>query len=173
MIKKTIIILLLLLCSGWWGYAQHLERLNKAEIEANKTPRAAAYNFVTGIITENYAQAVELMTLGLFFELMPDLFGDGIPINQLFSSEYTHNIVDMRPVVKLGYEVVITDSQPLDTKKYFEESSKYRGAPAFGITFNCVDTNNNFYDGSHGSYDTDVTVMVVKEEGKWKVFGFK
>lgn len=171
--KKTIIILLLLLCSGWWGYAQHLERLNKAEIEANKTPRAAAYNFVTGIITENYTQAVELMTLGLFFELMPDLFGEGIPINQLFSPEYMHDIVDMRPVVKLGYEVVIVASQDIDSEEYFEEGSKYRGAPAFGITFNCADTNNNFYDGSHGSYDTDVIIRVVKEDDKWRVFGFE
>lgn len=173
MIKKTIIILLLLLCSGWWGYAQHIERLSKAEIEANKTPRAAAYNFVTSVITENYAQTVELMTLGLFFELMPDLFGEGIPINQLFSMEYMHDIVDMRPVVKLGYEVVIVASQDINSEEYFEEGSKYRGQPAYAFKFDCADANNKLYDGSQGQYDTDVTVMVVIEEGKWKVFGFK
>lgn len=152
---------------------QSIERLSLAEISENSTPKAVAYNFVTSVIEERYHTTVELMTLGYFFELMPDLFGDGIPINQLFSSEYTHNIVDMRPVVKLGYELVITDSQPLDTEEYFEEGSKYRGAPAFSITFNCADTNNNFYDGSHGSYDTDVTIRVVKEDDKWRVFGFE
>ena len=173
MIKKTIIILFVIFCSACCGFAQNIERLNKAEIEANETPRAVAYNFVTSIITENYAQTVELMTLGLFFELMPDLFGEGIPINQLFSTEYMHDIVEMRPVVKLGYEVVIVASRDIDSKEFFEEGSKYRGQPAYAFKFDCVDANNKLYDGSHGQYDTDVTVGVVIEEGKWKVFGFK
>ena len=171
--KKAIIILFVFFCSACCGYAQNIERLSKAEIEANETPRAVAYNFVTSIITENYAQTVELMTLGLFFELMPDLFGEGIPINQLFSTEYMHDIVEMRPVVKLGYEVVIVASRDIDSKEFFEEGSKYRGQPAYAFKFDCADANNKLYDGSHGQYDTDVTVVVVKEEGKWKVFGFK
>lgn len=170
--KKSFLILLIIFCSCF-GYAQQVERLSNAEIEANETPKAVAYNFVTSIINENYAQTVELMTLGFFFELMPGLFGEGIPIEQLFSREYMHDIVDMRPVVKLGYEVVITDSWELDSDKYFEDGSKYKGEPAFSVSFNCVDANNNFYDGSHGEYDTTARVMLVKEEGVWKVFGFK
>lgn len=171
--KRTFVLALIMLFLSCWGFSQHIERLSKAEIEANETPRAAAYSFVTSVITENYAQTVELMTLGLFFELMPDLFGEGIPINQLFSTEYMHDIVDMRPVVKLGYEVVIVASQDINSEEYFEEGSKYRGQPAYAFKFDCADANNKFYDGSQVQYDTDVTVMVVKEEGKWKVFGFK
>ena len=69
--------------------AQHnIERLSPAEISENSTPKAVAYNFVTSIITEDYGKAVELMTLDLFFKLMPGLFGEGIPINQLFSAEH-------------------------------------------------------------------------------------
>lgn len=171
--KRTFLLALMVFFFSCGGFAQNIERLNKAEIEANETPRAVAYNFVTSIITENYAQTVELMTLGLFFELMPDLFGEGIPINQLFSPEYMHDIVDMRPIVKLGYEVVIVASRDIDSKEFFEEGSKYRGQPAYAFKFDCADANNKLYDGSHGQYDTDVTVVVVKEEGKWKVFGFK
>lgn len=152
---------------------QSIERLSPAEISENSTPKAVAYNFVTSVIEENYHTTVELMTLGLFFELMPDLFGEGIPINQLFSTEYMHDIVDMRPVVKLGYEVVIVASQDIDSEEYFEEGSKYKGQPAYAFKFDCADANNKFYDGSQGQYDTDVTVMVVKEKGLWKVFGFE
>jgi hypothetical protein len=104
---------------------------------------------------------------------MPGLFGEGIPIDQLFSTEYTHTIVDMRPVVKLGYEVVAVDCSAFDTKSYFREGSQYRGEPAYSVTFDCFDANNKMYDGSHGQYDTDVTVRVVKEDGAWKVFGFE
>ena len=45
--------------------------------------------------------------------------------------------------------------------------------PAYAFKFDCADANNKLYDGSQGQYDTDVTVMVVKEKGLWKVFGFK
>lgn len=152
---------------------QSIERLSPVEISENNTPKVVAYNFVTSVIEERYHTTVELMTLGYFFELMPDLFGEGIPINQLFSPEYMHDIVDMRPVVKLGYEVVIVASQDINSEEYFEEGSKYRGQPAYAFKFDCADANNKFYDGSQGQYDTDVTVMVVIEEGKWKVFEFK
>lgn len=151
----------------------NIERLSPAEISENSTPKAVAYNFVTSIITEDYAKAVDLMTLDLFFKLMPGLFGEGIPINQLFSAEHTHVIVDMRPVVKLGYEVVLVASQEIDSKEYFEEGSKYRGQPAYAFKFDCADASNKLYDGSQGQYDTDVTVMVVKEDDKWRVFGFE
>lgn len=152
---------------------QSIERLSPVEISENNTPKVVAYNFVTSVIEERYHTTVELMTLGYFFELMPDLFGEGIPINQLFSPEYMHDIVDMRPVMKLGYEVVIVASQDINSEEYFEEGSKYRGQPAYAFKFDCADANNKFYDGSQGQYDTDVTVMVVIEEGKWKVFEFK
>lgn len=32
---------------------------------------------------------------------------------------------------------------------------------------------NELFDDFQGQYDIDFLVMVVKEEGKWKVFGFK
>lgn len=170
--KILFVVCILFVCVSCVAQ-QSIERLSLAEISENSTPKAVAYNFVTSVIEERYHTTVELMTLGLFFELMPDLFGGGIPINQLFSSEYTHNIVDMRPVVKLGYEVVLVASQDINSEEYFEEGSKYRGQPAYAFKFDCADANNKFYDGSQGQYDTDVTVMVVKEKGKWKVFGFK
>ena len=152
---------------------QVTNRSGQSESGEEKAAREAACQFVMNIVNENYAEVVELMTLEYFFQLMPGLFGEGIPIDELFSSEYTHDIVDMRPVVQLGYEVVAIDCSTFDTKTYFEEGSKYRGQPAYSVTFDCFDANNKKYDGSHGQYDTDVTVRVVKEDGLWKVFGFE
>ena len=149
------------------------KKSGQSESSEEEAARLAAYQFVMGIVNENYAEVVELMTLEYFFQLMPGLFGEGIPIDQLFSTEYTHSIVDMRPVVKLGYEVTSIDCSTFDTKSYFREGSKYRSEPAYSVTFDCFDANNKKYDGSHGQYDTDVTVRVVKENGVWKVFEFE
>ena len=152
---------------------QVTEKLAQTESPEKEAAREAAYQFVMNIVNENYAEVVELMTLEYFFQLMPGLFGEGIPIDELFSSEYTHGIVGMRPVVKMGYKVVAVDCSTFDTKTYFQEGSKYMGQPAYSVTFDCFDADNKKYDGSQGQYDTDVTVRVVKEEGAWKVFGFE
>lgn len=133
----------------------------------------AAYQFVMGIVNENYSKVVDLMSLDYFFQWMPALIGEWIPMEQIFSSDHTHTIVDMRPVVKLGYEVLVVDYLALDSKACFEEGSAYRKQPAYSVTFDCFDANNKKYDGSQGEYDTDVTVRVVMEDGEWKVFGFE
>ena len=120
---------------------QVTEESGQTESLEKEAAREAAYQFVMNIVNENYAEAVELMTLEYFFQLMPGLFGEGIPIDELFSSEYTHNIVDMRPVVKMGYEVVAVDCSTFDSKTYFQEGSKYKGQPAYSVTFDCFDAN--------------------------------
>lgn len=165
-----IFFALLLSCT----HAQQVERLNPAKIEENVTPRAVAYNFVTSIITEEYATAFEQMTDEYFFQLMPALIGEGIPPSELFSSQYTHKIVDMRPVVQLGYEVVLTECKELKSETFFDDESNYKGLPASSVSFTCVDSQNKRYDGSRGQYDTEVTILLVRnEENKWKVLGFE
>lgn len=170
--KKAIVVFTVIFCS-YVCCAQQILRLNQEEIKANETPQAVAYNFVKSIIFEDYANAVELMSLDYFFELMPTLFVEQVPIDRLFSSEYTHKIVDMRPVVNLGYEVAITETQLLDPNEFFDEDSKYRAEPAYFISFCCADDKGHLYDGKHGKYDTDVKVMIVREDDVWKVNGFE
>lgn len=167
--KKVLLILFVFSCSCCC-FAQQVLRLNQDEIKANGTPEAVAYNFVRSVIHEDYAQTVELMSLDLFFNTV---LLEKKPPEVLFSSEYTHDIVDMRPVVKMGYEVVITDIQPLDPAGFFDEDSKYYNEPLFGVWFDCADANDQFYDGSKGQFDTDTKVLVVKEGDSWKVLGFK
>lgn len=84
-----------------------------------------------------------------------------------------HDIVDMRPVVKMGYEIVVTNSSNLDIEEYFKSQGKqnpYKGLPGLSISFNCTDSNGNLYEGK---YDTSTRILLVNINGKWKVFGFK
>lgn len=148
-------------------------RIGQQEIDIGEQPRTVAYKFVMGIVEENYVDAVELMSLELFFNLMPLLVLEEVPIDQLFSTEYGHKIVDMRPVVKMGYEVVVTSVQDIDSQNYFEEGSRYRDEPAFRVSLNCADANGKIYDGSQGSYDTEVHVVIVSEDDEWKVYNFE
>ena len=58
---------------------QVTEKLAQTESPEKEAAREAAYQFVMNIVNENYAEVVELMTLEYFFQLMPGLFGEGIP----------------------------------------------------------------------------------------------
>ena len=170
--RKFLFVTLLLASAFFVSCTHRIERLDAEEIKANETPRAVAYNFVLSIVNEDYATAVDLMSTNYFFKLMPELFG-GIPISQLFSNQFMHDIVDMRPVVKMGYEVVITDVQEFPLDKCFAEDSTFRNVPAYIVKFDCADANDKFYDDSNGEYDTDATIFVVKEDDEWKIFEIK
>lgn len=173
--KKALVILSVLCCMACSNSQQSKEiiRLDQAEINECKTPNAVAYRFVTSIIEEDYATAVEMMSSRYFFELMPILFYDGVPIEQLFSSEYTHDIVDMRPVVEQGYEVVITDSHPVDPEKNVSENSESEEPATYSVTFGCADANNKLYNGKKDNYDTETTVLLIQEDEDWRVLEFK
>lgn len=149
---------------------QEIQGTSQSESPEKEAARTVAYQFVMGVVNENYIEVAEWMSLEYFFKLMPVLMDEGI--DSLFSTEYTHKIVDMRPVVAMGYEVVATDIQSIDSKSFFGESSKYKNASAFKVSFDCADANSKFYDNSKGEYDTSVTVIVVKEDGVWKVWDF-
>lgn len=152
--------------------SQNIERLSQAEIDSCDTPRAAAYNFVMSIVVENYSQTVKLMSLDLFYEYMQTAIMQMIPNSELFSTKYMHKIVDMRPVVKMGYDVVITDVKAVDSTN-IEESVEFRGKPGCIVSFDCANAKNKLYDGSKGDYDTSVKVYVVEEKEEWRVLGFK
>jgi hypothetical protein len=156
--------------------AQNIERLSTREIEECATPRSVAYNFVMSIINQDYERMKTLMTWQFMLQEI-DLKQEGLSWAKLYSSsEYVHDIVEMRPVVQAGYSVVITNSYVLDTDNYFTvygEKNPYSGLDAFSVSFNCADAQDNIYDGKYGDYDTTARILLVKQDGKWKVFGFK
>lgn len=174
--KKSILILFVLLYACCC-HAQSIERLSKIEIEENETPRAVAYNFVKSIIEENYVRMYLFTTPQFRAELQEWKKDVGVEeMRDLFTLDHMHDIVGMRPVVNMGYDVVIYDSRILDTDKYFDmygEQNPYAGLPAYSVSFTCAAANGDLYDGTYGEYDVTTRVLLVKVDGKWKVFGFK
>ena len=173
--KKTILLLTILLYS-MIGFAQGIERLSQSEINANETSRAVAYNFVNYIIEQEYVKMNLLMTPQFRLEMREWAQSEGVELTKLFTREYMHDIVDMRPVVQMGYDLVIYNSWILDTDAFFDmygETNPYKGLPAFSVSFTCVDANDNVYDGTYGEYDVTARVLLVRIDGEWKVFGFK
>lgn len=170
--KNFFVILSVVVCPLLIS-AQTIERLSKSEISENETPRAVAYNFVLSIINEDYLKMYSLMTAEFRSDLNTALVSENMSCSQLFSPDNMHDIVGMRPVVKMGYDVVITNSWILNQNDVARYSENYVGLPAFSVSFNCVDAYNNFYDDTYGAYDTTARVLLVKQEGEWKVFGFK
>lgn len=171
---KKIVCLLTLSLFAFAAHTQQIERLSDAEIKGYKTPKSVAYNFVMSIINERYTKMQLLMTLDYRDELKEEM-GEKT-FQTYFSRGNLHDIVDMRPVVKMGYDVVITGCYEINTDNYFERQGKfnpYKGLPALSISFDCADSNNNLYDDSKGRYDTDTKVLVVKIGDEWNVFGFK
>jgi len=153
--------------------AQNIERLSEQEINACETPHSVAYNFVMSIINQDYTKMESLMTSEYLNEMKEGLKKEGITWAKLFSSEYVHDIVEMRPVIKIGYSVVITDFYVTDTDKFYGmygEKSPYSGMPAFSVFFNCADSQDNIY---FGDYDTTARILLVEKNGKWQVFAFK
>ncbi len=174
--KNVFLILSVFLCS-YCCFAQQIERLSKREIEENESHRAVAYNFVTSIIEQDYVRMNMLVTDSFRAELQEWQKMDGVEeLNELFTPDHMHDIVDMRPVVNMGYDVVLYDSWILDTDLFFYrygEPNPYEGLPAYSVSFTCADSNNEIYDGSCGKYDVTARVLLVEIDDHWKVFGFK
>lgn len=181
--KKTVLILSVFFCS-FGGNAQQIVRLNPNEIETNETPQAVAYNFVMSIINEDYDMTRGLITP--YFQGMIDrwAYEAGVPeeeimsgktVERLFSGEYFMNdIMGMRPVIKKGYDLVITDSFEEDLSRYFsDDENPYEGYRAYSVSFTCADAKDNIYDGKYGEYDITTRVVLLYQHGRWMVLFFK
>lgn len=159
--KKTFLFLSIFFLS-FLTHAQQITRLTQSEIKANETPQAVAYNFVHSIVVKDYTTMAKLCTSEFYAELNKWAESEGVALSKLFTSQYMHDVVGMRPVIASGYSIVITDQWKLDP---------YNGQPAYSVSFNCADANNNLYD--EGEYDTTTRVLLVKKDGQWKVYRFK
>ena len=158
-------------------FAQQIERLSQKEIKECETPRAVAYKFAQYVINQNAVGIAFLSTDEFYVELKEWEKNAGVSsLKQLFTRDHMHDIVDMGPVVKMGYDIVISDSWILDLDKHFGmygEPNPYKGCPGYSVSLTCADANNNIYDGTYGDYDITARILLVKDQGHWKVFGFK
>ena len=176
--KKSLILLTsLLLSMGCFAQQLSIERLSQNEIKECKTPRAVAYNFAKYVMNQNNVGVILLSTPQFSAELEEWAQSAGVnSLKQLFTRDHMHDIVDMRPVVQMGYDIVISDSWILDLDEHFGrygEPNPYKGCPGLSVSLTCADANNNIYDGTYGDYDVTARILLVKYQGQWKVFGFK
>lgn len=172
--KKFLLITMFVAVACLCNAQYSVERLDAKEISANQTPRAVAYNFVKSIIDMDYERMYQYVTSEYVVALKEYAEKRGMSVPELFSGTEFHDVVDMRQVLKLGYDVVITSSYDMETDIYFKDGKNpYNGMPAMSVKFNCMDSRGNLYDGLQGDYDTTARVMLVKQNGVWKVFGLK
>lgn len=169
--KKLLVLISLVLGTTFTAFSQeqNFTRLSNNEIAECKSYDAVAYNFVYNIIFRNYDAAKELMHETIF-----DVFEDGYSgFVKMMEDGYVHDIVEMRNVIPLGYTPVITISGDRLDLSIFQLNDQFEGMPAVNVRLDCVNARGEFYDDEYGRYDTDVRVMLVCENGVWKVISFK
>lgn len=169
--KVLLILISLILGTPFNSFCQNdsFTRLNSSEIIECKTYNAVAYNFVYSVIFRDYKAAKKLVS-GTAYN---DFWGGDAGFVNLLESEEIHDIIDMRKIITLGYLPVITYSGDwLDLSMYFDdnEPNPYKGMPAVNVRFDCVNAIGEFYNDE---YDSTVRVMMIYENGEWKVFSFK
>jgi len=172
--KKLLILICVALSSPFIAFSQNgnFTRLNSSEILDCTTYNAVAYNFVYNVIFRDYKAAKKLISPTAY----NDFWGGDAGFVNIFESEKAHDIIDMRKIITLGYLPVITTSgDKLDLSVYFDENEPdpYKGMPAVNVRFDCVNAMGEFYDYANENYDSTVRVMMIYENGVWRVFSFK
>ncbi|MDR1348838.1 MAG: hypothetical protein LBJ63_10540 [Prevotellaceae bacterium] len=159
MTKKFLVIAVAILSVGFTTIckAQNIERLPQITDDYEIYPKQVATIFVMSIINKDYVKMESQMTSQFKNELRKILRENNLTMDKLFTEENCHDIVGMRPVVKMGYNIVITNA-------YRNEKGE------FSVSFNCVDNNNNFYNGDH---DTTTRVVLIWQDDRWLVSYFK
>lgn len=80
-----------------------------SEIEECRTAESVAWNFITSIVEKQWNKMEQLMAPLYKYQLRQDMNSEGLyDYNQVFSSEYIHDITDIRPLLAMGYKLVIT-----------------------------------------------------------------
>lgn len=150
------------------SYAQRV--LPVSEIEECRTAESVAQNFITSIVEKQWTKMEQLMAPLYKYQLRQDMNSEGIyDYNQVFSSEYIHDISDMRPLLAMGYRLVITNVYTMVHGQY-SNNIPYKGWNAISVCFYC-DQGNSSYKNTQ--YDSSARIILVQIDGNWRVAGFK
>jgi len=147
-----------------------VQRLGQKELETNGTPAAVAYNFVNAILNSDSERMLSYMD--------SEVAGDFEEIRQMngyanydpfFSeSDSKLNILGWKPYLSNNCEEAVLYVQ----SEWFDEF----GREIKKVYVGCVPSDevgrSGFQDITRYG-DTNVKVLVVNEEGGWKVIGFK
>lgn len=142
-------------------------RLPEKEIKKSRTPEAIAYNFVMAIYNRDYNNAAKYMTK----ESARDW--RSVPVetfDSIFSAPGKLNIQGWKEGVEQGYEVAVTYVYDETRHNYLQTMLK--------VYVECVPSSQidemGFQDIERwNNGETNVKVLLVPENGKWRVYGFK
>lgn len=166
--KKLHFLIICILFGINMSYAQRV--LPASEIEECRTAESVSWNFITSIVEKQWNKMENLMTPWFKYQLRQDMNGEGLnDYNQVFSSEHIHDITDMRQLLAMGYNLVITNVYTMVLDKY-KNSNNLPYKDAISVCFYC-DRGNSSYENTQ--YDPDTRIILVYIDGNWKVAGFK
>ena len=171
--KLSAIIVLSVMFFGTL-YAQSpnpiVNRLSTQEVAQCKTPAAVAYNFVMAALDKDYDRMYSYMIKEGREYLQYEMEKYEVnSLNALFSLDGKLHIFRWLPALDNGYEVAVL---------YVQDEGEYDGVTYKKVYIGCVPSDQiglaGFQDiKPYDNYETNVKVVVVSENGKWKVTGFK
>lgn len=167
--KKLQFLIICILFGINMSYAQRV--LPASEIKECRTAESVAWNFITSIVEKQWNKMEQLMAPLHKYQLRQDMNSEGLyDYNQVFSSEYIHDIIDMRPLLAMGYKLVITDVYTMVYGSQNLDDLPYKGWNAVSVCFNC-DQGNSSYKNTQ--YDPSAHIILVQIDGNWRVAGFR
>lgn len=147
-----------------------VNRLNAQEVAQCRTPAAVAYNFVMAALDKDYDRMYSYMAKDGQEYLQYEMEKYEVTsLNALFSVEGKLHIFGWRPALYNGYEIAVL---------YVQDEGESNGVPYKKVYIGCVPSSQigvaGFQDiERYDGYDTNVKVIVVSENGRWRVSGFK
>lgn len=174
--KKIGLIILLIMCAK----IMNAQILSTDEISECKTVQAVAWNFVMSIVEEDYGLMEKLMAPDYKKDLKNNMLKAGISsYKELFTPKYLHDIVGMRPLLKNGYQLTITQVYPMKHGVYYSDEIyiPYKGWDAISVCFDCepyeLIESVDFQNENQEVIDSTARIILVCIENKWLVVGFK
>ncbi len=161
--KSFLLIALIISCIGL-GKAQNCWTLDTRTIEKCERVEAVAWNYVMSIVNENYGLMEQFMASEYLIKMRNELQQAGLTYEQAYQPKRIHDFSDMRPLLKRGWHLVITDVR---NQTVFYNNEEVTGV---SVSFNCANANNVLYpaDGMY-EHDSDGRVVLLSLYGVWKV----
>lgn len=153
-------------------YNPIVKRLDDMDIKRSDTPSAVAYNFVVAIYNSDTKKMLSYMTTETKLQWDNMRKSDGYDDFDPYFSESNDNlnIKGWTPAIDSGnYEIAVLFVQDVGYDEFGRICKKVYVACVPSSEVNIM----GFQDITRYDEDTNVKVLVVNEDGGWKVIGFK
>lgn len=170
--KKIILLSITLLIMATSLFANPnpiVRRLSAQEVAQCTTPAAVAYNFVIAALGKDFDRMYSYMSKDGWQCMQHEMDKYEVKsLKALFSLDGKLHIFTWQPALYQGYEVAVL---------YVQDEGMYDGVEYKKVYIGCVPSSQigvvGFQDIERYDNETNVKVLVVWEDGKWRVMGFK